>query len=1551
MSRKKNKVKAKRQKPEGGRGSFYLLSFILYLLSFGVSLLLADEQAPSDSLARTEEDSLAPGIALSGVCDGRAVRLTWTTEANFDPAWYVVYRELSAHLPTDSTRALGVFSEPFYVDEAVAPGHVYYYHISAVDMLMREEDRSDEVAVWVAEEEEVALEPTECVMDGLPTEYDFQFTFHGSPITEVDLREVSASFFGSDASPFLASAAVDAGTGRIALYFGMDYSASDSIFAERYLAPNGAGASWRISMQAVHGEASVIIASKDGENWRELSEAYSPLTPSEVLRIKTHADAERIGVELLIPLAELWVTDRVVDPSVRYHLRKSDTEAPMPPTALSVTPEIGQNRLTWIASPDFDVVRICIYRSTEEVPASPLTTYHAPLTEMFIDTTAAAEIAYVYQISAVDRFGNESVWSEPAEGTALPSDMLGPMVSELRVTPDMVVAGEGVYMWAALSDIGRGGSPITAVEALFDSSGEFGTGMSFEAKDGWFDEPEEEIEGTLFFPTREHGEPYRLYVHGMDALWNWGPFAMFSVFVATPRDTLPPPKVEDVQVMDVAGDERGALFVMWSASPAPDAMGYRVYRADTSGDGAMSVLGETGETSFFDTTSTLEGAYLYGVTAVDSCGNEGVLGDVTGPVHPLDDVAPRMVKGSFRPAPGAVWVSTDAPIVFKVGDEGIGLDATRLLVVVNGAEYTAEHPEVAIFGSDSLLAVTVRPEGGFDLGAEVLVTVSAQDWSGNRFEEETLFSIEPWRFHPLASDSVVAFEADSLAAEGASGDSVSLRGVPEQDGWIHLGTVEGAPQLPEGVVGWGEVWAIAGDSVIFGDEEQTWTLRIFLPAEEEEIIPEHLWLFTLDEEYTWRRATLFDGGLHVFQSEIRNPKSEIPMAFGAYSEEEPPYLVEAEPARDETEVSLEAPIRLRIRDDGAGVDRSSVRLAINGEELDASEVVISEDDSADVLVGYEPPVPWALGEPVHVAVSAADLAGAANALSEEFFFSVLGDTTAPRIAGIKMGPFESGMEGEIAVEVRDEGPGDSLSVWLFYGMGGAASYDSLELIEEEGWHRGVVPGAAIGMRGLKIRIHASDGRNETNFPDEGWMHEEVRISGEMFPLEFPPGAVRMFSLPFVSEADRVLGFLEDALGPYDSERWQVLRRNERGGYDEYPDLMSTRPGQAFYLMVSESMEGIVSGEGRSTRSDRSYEVLLHPGWNQVGVPFAFPVSWASIMEASGYPDVEGPWVFDGTNRLIGFAQNDDYGAMVLEPWKGYWIRNRGASPVILSVPPEESGQAEEEREGDTPSPPLSLGQWMMRMSVWADEGIGESERLGDPDNFIGISGEALEGWDRSDLSEPPMVGPTLVLYFPHHDWEENSTDLAGDFRPYEGETLTWNFVVAATDTTVRAATLTFEGAKDVPEGLRVVLLDPERTERVDLSEVDSYSFAFNGDAHRRSMTLVIEGDLFEPEAKSSRVTAAAEPVWLQNFPNPFNNRTSITYTVSKEALPEGAVEARCTLMVYNMLGQEMCRLVDAPKAPGTYSLEWDGREVGAGIYFLKLRVGTLDVMKRIILVK
>ncbi len=78
----------------------------------------------------------------------------------------------------------------------------------------------------------------------------------------------------------------------------------------------------------------------------------------------------------------------------------------------------------------------------------------------------------------------------------------------------------------------------------------------------------------------------------------------------------------------------------------------------------------------------------------------------------------------------------------------------------------------------------------------------------------------------------------------------------------------------------------------------------------------------------------------------------------------------------------------------------------------------------------------------------------------------------------------------------------------------------------------------------------------------------------------------------------------------------------------------------------------------------------------------------------------------------------------------------------------------------------------------------------------------------------------------------------------------------------------------------------------------------------------------------------------QNYPNPFNSSTLIRYTLS-------AVRSRPStviLRVYNILGQEVRRLVDEEQGPGYYSVHWDGRdsrdqEVCSGIYLYQLRAG------------
>jgi hypothetical protein len=86
----------------------------------------------------------------------------------------------------------------------------------------------------------------------------------------------------------------------------------------------------------------------------------------------------------------------------------------------------------------------------------------------------------------------------------------------------------------------------------------------------------------------------------------------------------------------------------------------------------------------------------------------------------------------------------------------------------------------------------------------------------------------------------------------------------------------------------------------------------------------------------------------------------------------------------------------------------------------------------------------------------------------------------------------------------------------------------------------------------------------------------------------------------------------------------------------------------------------------------------------------------------------------------------------------------------------------------------------------------------------------------------------------------------------------------------------------------------------------------------------------------------------QNYPNPFNPQTRILYQ-----LPEaGAV----TLVVYNVRGQAVCRLVDEVQEAGEHEVVWEGldgagRPVASGIYFYQLFAGQFAETRKMLLLK
>lgn len=81
----------------------------------------------------------------------------------------------------------------------------------------------------------------------------------------------------------------------------------------------------------------------------------------------------------------------------------------------------------------------------------------------------------------------------------------------------------------------------------------------------------------------------------------------------------------------------------------------------------------------------------------------------------------------------------------------------------------------------------------------------------------------------------------------------------------------------------------------------------------------------------------------------------------------------------------------------------------------------------------------------------------------------------------------------------------------------------------------------------------------------------------------------------------------------------------------------------------------------------------------------------------------------------------------------------------------------------------------------------------------------------------------------------------------------------------------------------------------------------------------------------------------QNYPNPFNPRTTITF--------ELPVSNQTSLVVYNIIGQQVATLVEENLTAGQHQFHWNAQNMPSGIYFYTLNSGMQSETKRMILLK
>ena len=118
--------------------------------------------------------------------------------------------------------------------------------------------------------------------------------------------------------------------------------------------------------------------------------------------------------------------------------------------------------------------------------------------------------------------------------------------------------------------------------------------------------------------------------------------------------------------------------------------------------------------------------------------------------------------------------------------------------------------------------------------------------------------------------------------------------------------------------------------------------------------------------------------------------------------------------------------------------------------------------------------------------------------------------------------------------------------------------------------------------------------------------------------------------------------------------------------------------------------------------------------------------------------------------------------------------------------------------------------------------------------------------------------------------------------------------------------------------------------------------AFGSENWLKDWTILYDagfvGNLVSVENEKSN-----EDILISNTPNPFENKTTIKYIVSKSS--------NVKLYVYDLLGNRVARLVEQFMSEGEYSIDWDAKGLPAGNYFLRLETAENVITRQMVIAR
>lgn len=402
---------------------------------------------------------------------------------------------------------------------------------------------------------------------------------------------------------------------------------------------------------------------------------------------------------------------------------------------------------------------------------------------------------------------------------------------------------------------------------------------------------------------------------------------------------------------------------------------------------------------------------------------------------------------------------------------------------------------------------------------------------------------------------------------------------------------------------------------------------------------------------------------------------------------------------------------------------------------------------------------------------------------------------------------------------------------------------------------------------------------------------------------------QILSFPLQLESNRVQDVVVDELGGVDKTKWRMFQYQNNTTSELSVNSSITR-GKGYWLIKTQT-GNLNTGAGiTELPNNEPYTINLTQGWNLIGNPYAFDISWEDVRKFNGI------CATDLSDSLKVFEQGFVKNAATLKAFRGAFVY--ATAPQQLRFPytsniADPAGCRVAARL--QANQPLEADAWLVPFQL---EAGGLGYKLGG----IGMHPLASNGTDVMD--EPAM--PRFLDYV-DMEFDGHSRSVTRDIVTKAGQH-TWSFSVE-TSMIGETVALSWDNSYFGENNKELLMVDETTQNIIDMRIQNSYEFT--GKASNSFKVYFGDKDKLYNKVLPNNVSMG------QPYPNPAKIGFTVPFTLPKTMGEKYQVR----LSIYDIMGKEVVKLISEKLEAGYHEMPVQSEVLnGQGMYVIILTVNT-----------